>query len=66
MTADGERIYMGGLMRCCTETLYGRTEPGKDGERQPCKHCTSGAVFEAAQPDELARGITGFWRWDRS
>lgn len=63
MTAEGERVFIGGLYRCCTETLRERTAPGVDGERQPCKHCDSGAVFES---QVLADGTTGFWRWDRS
>lgn len=61
MTAETERIFIGGLYRCCTETLRERTEPGVDGERQPCEHCGSGAVFEAQSG--RSDGITGFWRW---
>lgn len=58
-------MFMGGLMRCCVATVDARTEPAKDGERQPCQHCSSGAVFtEMAVPDQPnARGV---WRWDRS
>ncbi|HEY6110031.1 MAG TPA: hypothetical protein VIV56_14125 [Gemmatimonadales bacterium] len=63
MTAANERIYTGGLMRCCLETLQERTEPAEDGERQPCKYCSSSAVFTVEQyrNDPSVRGM---WRWD--
>lgn len=47
-----EPIKIGGLMRCCIETLQERTEPGAEGEEQPCKHCSSAAVLDG-----------GAWRW---
>lgn len=63
MMAPGERAFIGGLMRCCIATLYERTEPGTDGERQPCKYCKSGAVFKAAGDGKILRGT---WKWDHS
>ena len=47
-----ERIFTGGLMRCCLQTLDERTVPATEGEEQPCKWCSSGAVFR-----------DGGWRW---
>ena len=55
MTAAGERIAIGGLMRCDTETLYGRTEPGAEGEIQQCKYSDS--------PSHRSVFRDGIWRW---
>jgi hypothetical protein len=65
MIPDDEVIYIGGLMRCCTETLYARIRAARNHERQQCQHCTSGAVFtEGVVPGYPA--ARGSWRWDRS
>lgn len=49
-----DHVRLGGLMRCCTETLSERTTPGTDGEIQPCKYCTQSTIFR-----------DGAWEWNR-
>jgi hypothetical protein len=63
VTARDEVVFHGGLMRCCLETLDERTEPAKDGDRQPCKYCTSAAVFTEERLDSMPHA-RGSWRWE--
>lgn len=46
-------IRIGGLMRCCTQTIRERDKPGTEGEKQPCRWCSSGARFR-----------DGAWEWN--
>lgn len=45
-------IRMGGLMRCCIQTIREREQPGTEGETQPCRWCTSTSRFR-----------DGAWEW---
>lgn len=50
----GDNVHIGGLMRCCIESLhqdplYGK---GKEGDKVECKWCKDGIVFR-----------DGAWRW---
>ncbi len=53
-----EKVYIGGLMRCCTETLRLRAVadppavPPAEGEVYPCKWCSSSMIWEGDG-----------WRW---
>jgi hypothetical protein len=51
-----ERVFVGGLMRCCTGTLArvleSQTEPTKEGTVLPCDHCDESMIF-----------TDGAWRW---
>lgn len=48
-----DKIRIGGLMRCCLETLDERTEPGAEGDEQACKYCSHSARFR-----------DGAWEWN--
>lgn len=52
-----DRVKIGGLMRCCLQTLDdyypdGPADKASDGEVLPCKWCSHSMIFEA-----------GAWRW---
>lgn len=56
MKLKDTRIRIGGLMRCCLETIY-QLPPDTDyteGIVVPCKHCSSSVILE-----------DGKWRWNR-
>lgn len=57
MTMQDERIYIGGMLRCCIATLQeklaSQKEPSKEEDTIKCKHCSSWMVFQI-----------GAWRWD--
>ena len=44
-----EKLYPGGLMRCCTATLArvrnGKTDTPQDGDEIACDHCPSSMVW---------------------
>jgi hypothetical protein len=50
-----DKIRIGGLMRCCIETIRVREQSGVEGEVQPCKWCSSSTRF-----------VGGAWEWNRS
>ncbi len=59
-TWDGVRI--GGLMRCCTDTLWGHYPAGPariavEGQKLQCKHAPG-------NPDHVMRFRDGAWEWD--
>ncbi len=51
-----EKIYVGGLMRCCTATLSevraAATDTPKDGDVIDCKWCSSSMIWRDG------------WRWN--
>ena len=54
-----EKIYPGGLMRCCIESLVsvseGKTDAPQDGDEVACQYCTGSMVW---------RGDG--WRWNEA
>ena len=52
-TAPMHPIRIGGVMRCCAETLSEREAPGRDGDVLPCRYCSSRLIFRS-----------GAWEWD--
>lgn len=55
-----ERVKIGGLMRCCTQTLaeylQNATEPSKEGQTLDCKH------EQAGNAQMIFRN--GAWEWN--
>jgi len=49
------RLFIGGLMRCCTETWDEKVEnvPQEEGQIIPCNWCESSMIFK-----------DGTWRWN--
>jgi hypothetical protein len=56
--AKPDGVKIGGLMRCCLETLEGHYPDGPaakaaEGEVLPCKYCRSSMIFSE-----------GYWQWN--
>lgn len=68
MTAENEAIAIGGLMRCCVDTLRQRTEPATDGEVQPCTVATMqghASMIFRERPVKGRPDARGIWEWNR-
>lgn len=58
-----DRFFLGGLMRCCTETLADMYSDGparlaKEGQKLSCK-------YNKDNPSHQMIFTNGGWRWDR-
>lgn len=57
MSEEGLRIYQGGLMRCCIQTLYQQSDKGmlptSFGGQQECLWCQNGMLLTQE----------GIWEW---
>ena len=51
------RLFIGGLMRCCTGTWDEKVKdvPQTEGQIIPCNYCESSMIFK-----------DGAWRWNNS
>ena len=45
-----EKVYIGGLMRCCTQTLNEvreeKTDTPQEGDEIPCAYCKSSMIWK--------------------
>ena len=62
-TPNTDKIRVGGLMRCCTETIEGLYPDGpaqvaEEGQKLQCKYASD-------SPDHRMRFRDGAWEWDR-
>jgi hypothetical protein len=48
-----EPVRIGGLMRCCLETIREYDKPGVEGDIVNCKYCSSSMRFR-----------DGVWEWN--
>jgi len=60
MTEDGDKIKIGGLLRCCIETIddlyaQGPGHRAAEGDVLPCKYCSHSVTFRS-----------GAWEWNRA
>lgn len=62
MSQEGLRIFQGGLMRCCINSLYEEHDAGllnaynKRGAKTKCKWCGEGMV----------KNEQGIWQWEHA
>lgn len=53
-----ERILIGGLLRCCIQTLNKRTKPAADKEVVQCEYCDHRMVYRNEAWEWLREGHT--------